>query len=94
MNIENFESSGFHNLTLENRQVLNLTGVTDVDSFDENKISLFTQLGELVVQGRNLHINNINVETGHLSVEGDVFSIVYGERDKTKAPTFFSRLFK
>ena len=34
-----------HNLILENRKKLSLSGVTDVDSFDERTISLFTEMG-------------------------------------------------
>ncbi len=85
---------GFHNLILENRNVLSLTGVTDVDTFDEKSIVLYTQLGELVIQGKDLHINSMSVETGCLSVEGDIWSLVYGDKDRKKAPTFFSKLFK
>ena len=88
------EPKGFHNLILENRNSLSLTGVTDVDTFDERSIVLYTQLGELTIQGRDLHINSMSVETGDLSVEGDIWSLVYGDKDKRKASTFFSKLFK
>lgn len=88
------EIPGFHNLTLENRNILNLTGVTDVDNFDEHQIVLYTQLGELTIQGKNLHINSMSVDTGKLSVEGDIWAMVYGEKDKKKPATFFSKLFK
>ncbi len=88
------EPKGFHNLFLENRNVLSMTGVTDVDNFDERSITLYTQLGELVIQGRDLHINSMNVETGDLSVEGDIWSLVYGDKDRKKTPTVFSKLFR
>lgn len=88
------EVGGFHNIVLENRKVLNLTGVTDVDNFDENHIVLYTQLGELTIHGKNLHVNSMSVDTGKLSVEGDVWALIYGDKDKKKAATFFSKLFK
>ena len=88
------EPKGFHNLILENRNVLCLTGVTDVDTFDERSIILYTQYGELTIQGRDLHINSMSVETGDLSVEGDVWSLTYGDKEKKKSPTFFSKLFR
>jgi sporulation protein YabP len=91
---EKTEPKGFHNLSLENRSRLSLTGVTDVDSFDERSIILFTQLGELTIQGKDLRINSMSVETGDLSVEGDVWSLVYGDKERKKAPTIFSKLFK
>ena len=41
-----------HNLILEDRSAMNLSGVTDVDCFDERTIRLYTQLGELVIKGK------------------------------------------
>lgn len=83
-----------HNLYLENRGKLVLTGVTDVDSFDEGAILLYTQLGELVIRGKKLHINVMNVETGDLEVEGDISGLIYGDRDKKSKPNIFGKLFK
>ncbi len=93
-NIKETTPKGFHNLFLENRNVLSLTGVTDVENFDEKSIMLYTQLGELTIQGKDLRINSMSVETGDLSVEGDIWSIQYGDKDNKKSPTFFSKLFK
>ena len=55
----NDEKNNVHNVILEGRKNLTISGVTDVDSFDERCISLYTQLGELVIKGRELHINSI-----------------------------------
>lgn len=59
-----------HNLILEDRSAMNLSGVTDVDCFDERTIRLYTQLGELVIKGKNLHIDTVSVETGDMRVSG------------------------
>ena len=88
------ETNGKHNLILENRSHLVLSGVTDVDSFNEQEICLFTQLGELTIKGRNLHINEMSVENGDLSVEGDVWSLCYGDKDRKKKLTAIGKLFK
>ena len=64
--------AGHHNLILEDRGKLTLTGVTDVDCFDERIINLFTSLGELTVKGRNLHINDVSVESGDMTITGDI----------------------
>lgn len=85
---------GNHNAILENRKSLLLTGVTDVDSFDERTITLFTQLGELTVQGRSLHINRMSVETGEMSIDGDIWALIYGEKDKQGPLSFFGKLFR
>lgn len=88
------QTSGKHNAILENRSKLMLSGVTDVDSFDEQQILLFTELGELTVKGEDLHINEMSVESGNLSVEGDISAIVYGDKDRKKKLTAFGKLFK
>lgn len=88
------EINGKHNAVLENRQKLLLSGVTDVDSFNEQEISLYTELGELTVRGENLHINEMSVESGDLSVEGDIQALVYGDKNRRKKLTALGKLFK
>jgi sporulation protein YabP len=83
-----------HNAILEDRSRLTLTGVTDVDSFDEKLVVLYTQLGELVIKGRGLHVSEMSLESGDLTLEGDVSSLSYGERDATKKLGFFGKLFR
>ena len=63
-----------HNLVLEDRKKLNVSGVCDVDSFDEETIVVYTQMGELTVRGNDLHINKLSVETGELKVFSAKFS--------------------
>ncbi len=86
--------TGSHNLILENRNRLELTGVTDVDSFDENLIRLYTQLGELEIRGKKLHVNSMDVSSGNLSVEGDINALVYGDKDRRKKPSFVAKIFR
>ncbi len=83
-----------HNAILEDRQRLMLTGVTDVDSFDEKLVELFTQLGELTIRGKNLHVNEMSLESGELTVEGDIQALIYGEKDRTKKLGFIGKLFR
>ena len=53
-----------HNVILEDRHTLSVSGVSDVDSFDEQTIIVFTDMGELTVSGTGLHINKLSIETG------------------------------
>ncbi|MGN0580867.1 MAG: YabP/YqfC family sporulation protein [Ruminococcus sp.] len=82
------------NLILENRKSLVISGITDVDSFDEKAICLYTQLGELTIQGRELHIDSMSVETGDMTVTGDIWAIVYGDKDRRGPLTALGRLFR
>ncbi len=87
-------SHGTHNAILENREKLLLTGVTDISSFDERTVVLFTQLGELTILGKNLHMNGLSIESGEVTVEGDIQALRYGDRDRQAPLGFLARLFR
>lgn len=83
-----------HNVILEDRHSLTVSGVNDIDSFDEQSVIIFTELGQLTVRGANLHINRLNLEVGELSVEGDIDAVVYSERQQNTSGGFFSKVFR
>ena len=83
-----------HNMILENRKSLSISGITDVDSFDEKAICLYTQLGELTIQGKELHIDSMSVETGDMTVTGDIWAIIYGDKDRRGPLSALGRLFR
>lgn len=82
-----------HQLTLKNRELLYVEGVTNVESFDDRQIVLETDQGGLVVRGENLHIKELNVEAATLTVEGVIATMEYlGELPGKKAKGLFGRL--
>ena len=82
-----------HSLILKDRGQLTLNGVTDVDSFDENLITVYTDYGELTVKGEGLHISILNVDTGEMAIDGYVSSLIYLE-NQPKNTSFLSRVFR
>ena len=68
-----------HKLTLDRRNSLTMTGVTEVVSFDENTVIVGTELGVLTVQGQQLQLKTLSVEGGQIAVEGDISSLQYQE---------------
>lgn len=82
-----------HCLTLEDRRCLRATGVSKVDSFDEQTVVANTSLGQLVVQGEALHIEKLNVESGELTITGRVASLQYTGGEERRKGTL-SRLFR
>ncbi len=82
-----------HNVIMENRSKLNISGIRDVDSFDDQTVILDMEDGQLTVRGDALHIGRFSVETGEISVEGKIFALVYSENGAARG-SVFSRLFK
>ncbi|MHA0857619.1 sporulation protein YabP [Paenibacillus sp. CMAA1364] len=76
--IEQSKQKG-HDLQMQNRKQLHMTGVINVERFDSEVFILQTELGHLTIKGQNLHIHNLNLEHGLLSIDGVVHSLVYLE---------------
>lgn len=83
-----------HNVILEDRKLLSISGVNDVDSFEEKLIVLFTEQGELTIKGNNLHISKLNVDTGELTMDGEIIAIFYNEDKPKKNSNVFSKVFQ
>ena len=83
--------AGVHHLTLEDRERLTVSGVEEVESFDEATIVMVTAQGVLVVRGEGLHIEKLSLDGGDLKVEGMVESLSYEEPRRGRGG-FFSRL--
>ena len=81
-----------HRLVVENRSRLSLTGVTEVESFDENTAVLCTNRGTLVIHGKQLHLGMLSLDGGQITVDGTVDSLVY-EDEVRGGGSFLSRLF-
>lgn len=81
-----------HRLELSGREHLTVSGVEDVERFDETGIVMSTIVGTLVVTGENLHIGKLSLDGGELYVDGHIDSISY-EDDTQSRGGFFSRLF-
>ena len=69
-----------HQLTLEGRERLTVSGVEDVERFDESAIVMSTTAGTLVVTGENLHIGKLSLDGGELHVDGQIDSLAYEEQ--------------
>ena len=80
-----------HRLTLEQREHLVVSGVEEVERFDENTIQLTTVCGGLEIQGEGLHIEQLSLDGGDLKVEGQVSALIYGEGERERGG-FLSRL--
>ncbi|MDY0410009.1 sporulation protein YabP [Virgibacillus soli] len=84
-----------HQLKLNNRRLLEITGVKEVDSFDSEEFLLQTVMGYLIIRGHNLQLKNLDVSEGIVSIKGKVYEMAYvDEEHQEKAKGFFSKLFR
>ena len=61
MGYEELRTAG-HHLILEDRENLTVSGVEEVESFDENTIVMETAQGLLIVRGEGLHIEKLSLD--------------------------------
>lgn len=84
-----------HNLMLENRQNVKMTGIKDIKSFDEKEILLFTEAGKLLIKGEELHVKRLNLEKGEADLEGKVDSLTYlSKNTDKKEESLLKRMFR
>lgn len=75
-----------HNIIMENRKNLRISGVKDIDSFTESRIVLSTVMGELIIKGDDLHVITLEAESGDFSMTGCVNSILYNRHSVLDGP--------
>lgn len=73
-----------HRMLIENRRKSTISGVQDVQSFNEQEILLLTEEGKLQIRGEQLHIRGLNLEKGEAGIEGKVNSLIYLSRNTPK----------
>ncbi len=83
-----------HCLNLDNRKKLSISGVSEVDSYDDKSVILYTDMGELTVKGENLNIKKLNLELGELEITGRISALNYVDKNLDSCGGFFSKIFK
>ena len=92
MGFDEREGGGAVNhVILEGRERLSVSGVEEVERFDEESVVMETSQGTLIVSGQGLHIEQLSLDGGELRVEGTIDALSY-EDGRRERGGFFSRL--
>lgn len=75
-----------HHIIIQNRKIIQLTGIKDVISFDEKEVILETIQGVLTIKGNELHVSRLTVEKGEADLEGMIDSFFYQAFDTYRKP--------
>lgn len=89
---EKKQTLAHHAITIDAREKVNITGVTEVISAAANEVNLATSSGRLIIKGSSLSMGTLDVRSGELSFTGTVNSIEYKEQKNAGAG--FARLFR
>lgn len=80
-----------HTLSMENRESITLTGVSDVESFNEDEVMAVTDYGNILIKGSSLSVEVLDLQTGNLSITGTISALVYSTATVQKG--FFKKVF-
>lgn len=80
-----------HEIKMDGRAVLRVSGVEDVIGFDETSVVLCTCMDILNIDGSGLHIVKLDVSSGTLEIEGHIDSLYYTVPASKKRGLFGSR---
>ena len=80
-------------MTVTDRHTLTLNGVKNVESFDEEFVSLATEGGKVCIEGNGLKIESLSKDGGNILIIGVINGVYYSdEAPKTKG--LLGRIFK
>lgn len=74
-----------HMITIDNREKMTITDVADIANFDEEEICAELKNGGLLIKGRQLHIQMLDLAEGKVVITGELDSLAYTQKkDKSE----------
>ena len=74
-----------HSVTIENRETITVTDVKGVDTFDEEEVCVQLTEGSLIVRGKRMHIQKLDLDEGVAAVNGEIKSVIYSRKNPDKS---------
>lgn len=88
------EGNTIHNVIIESRKKLSVTGVTDVESFTEQSVIAITNSGIMTIKGSELHLGKLNIDSGDMIIDGHIDIIAYSDKSGKKNESILRKLLK
>lgn len=82
-----------HNIIMENRTKISISGVENAESYNENEVILHTSKGILIIRGDMLNLSKLNLDSGEITVTGHIMTLEYVEPKKSGS-SILSKIFK
>ena len=74
-----------HEIRIVNKTRMTVSGVSCIDGFDETCIYVNLKEEGLLIYGRELHIEGLDLENGILTAAGRIESIAYTKKKEKKS---------
>ena len=81
------------NIVIEDRNRISISGVEQVDSFNDTTIVLSTIKGGLSIKGEELNISKLNLDEGSVKISGMINSLIYISKEGVPK-NFIGKIFK
>lgn len=82
-----------HNIIMENRSKISISGVENAESYNETEIILHTSKGVLIIRGDGMNLSKLNLDSGEITVNGRITVLEYVE-PRQSGGSLLSRIFK
>lgn len=83
-----------HDVTITSRKKIQMTGISDVTSFDEGQVMAQNTDSDISIEGENLKIEKFDSSSGELTVNGKINGLYYYGAAPQKKKKSITGLFK
>jgi len=83
-----------HNILIDDREKISISGVKDVGDFSEEQIAVFTTKGACIIKGKGLKVQKLNLDEGNVIVEGNIISLTYNEKKNREDVSLLGKIFR
>ena len=81
-------------IMMRGRSALDVTGVDEVISFDEEQVHLQSVDGEMMIEGEGIKIETLDTERGVVRINGRINAIYYASDPDKMKKGFFGKLMR
>ena len=74
-----------HSVTIENREIITITDVKGIDTFDEEEVCVQLTEGSMIIRGKRMHIQKLDLDECVAAVNGEIKSITYNKKNPEKS---------
>lgn len=83
-----------HEISVNMRRKMELSGVSEVISFDDESANFRTVCGDMCVEGKGIRIGVLDTERGVVTLEGRIDAIIYSDDEEPRRQGLFGKLLK